>query len=265
MERRFACVACGKCCYGLLPLTLDDAVAHADRFPLGMMLTPVRQGHKSYEITVRFGLRVALANRRQLAVRITPVSYLPPSMPCPELSPEGLCAIHQTKPSRCRTMPFFPYRDEADQAAQLIPRPGWVCDVSAAAPVVYRDGALVEREDFTRESAEISAQAPVLRAYAETLVATVPGVREKLVSAAAKPVGGDLLLGFSTLLRRLERPDRADIARRQRPVLAEYAARTASDPAFAAFHRHYLDWEREMDRAARVRSPGSPEQREAPR
>lgn len=55
------------------------------------------------------------------------------------LTPDDLCGIHAGKPSRCRTMPFFPYTDENDQAANLIPRPGWACDTSNAAPVVYRD------------------------------------------------------------------------------------------------------------------------------
>ncbi|MBC8158076.1 MAG: hypothetical protein H8E94_01965 [Alphaproteobacteria bacterium] len=44
MERSFSCPTCGKCCYGQLPLAIDDTLAHADRFPLVVMWTPVRQG-----------------------------------------------------------------------------------------------------------------------------------------------------------------------------------------------------------------------------
>ena len=40
MERRFACTACGKCCFGLLPLTIGDALAHADKFPLVVICHP---------------------------------------------------------------------------------------------------------------------------------------------------------------------------------------------------------------------------------
>ncbi|SEH25641.1 YkgJ family cysteine cluster protein [Magnetospirillum fulvum] len=257
MERRFACTACGKCCYGLLPLTLDDALAHAGRFPLGVMLTPVRPGHKSFDLTLRLGSAVRLPNRRQIAVRISPVSYLPPTLACPELAADGLCAIHRDKPVRCRTMPFFAARDERDQSALLIPRSGWACDVSATAPVVYRDGAIVARDDFEIEARAMRDQAPILRAYAGALVATVPGVVEKLTAAAAKPVGGELLVGFSTLLRRLDSVDRAEIAALQVPVLADFAARTGSDPGLAGFTGQYRAWEQEMTRLARRGGTGT--------
>jgi hypothetical protein len=51
MERRFSCTARGKCCHGLLPLTIGDALAHADTFPLVVMWTPVRQGGRSFGVT----------------------------------------------------------------------------------------------------------------------------------------------------------------------------------------------------------------------
>ena len=251
MERHFACTACGRCCVGVLPLTLDEAVTHAGRFPLAVLLTPVRQGHRSFAITARLGTTVRLDRRRELAVRISPVSYLPPSMACPHLDPGGLCAIHAAKPLRCRTMPFYPHRDENDQAAMLVPRPGWTCDVSTAAPVVYRDKAIVDRAAFDAERRALADQAPRLRAFAAHLVATVPGILDKLVAAAAKPVGGDLLVGFGALLRRLDGVDRAEIARRQHPVLAALVERTSGDPAIAAFHNHYANGQRDMERLAR--------------
>jgi Fe-S-cluster containining protein len=251
MERRFACTACGRCCVGVLPLTLAEAITHAGRFPLAVLLTPVRQGHKAFATTARLGRLVRLDRRRELAVRIAPVSYLAPEMPCPALGADGLCRIQAAKPSRCRTMPFYPYRAEDDQAAMLIPRPGWACDVSAAAPVVYRDKSLIDRTDFDAEAGALRDQAPILRAFADHLVASVPGFVDTLISAAAKPVGGDLLVGFAALLRRLDGVDRSEIARRQIPVLTAFAARVADDPARAEFRRHYQTWTRDIERFAR--------------
>ncbi|CCG41149.1 YkgJ family cysteine cluster protein [Magnetospirillum molischianum] len=251
MERHFACTACGHCCVGVLPLTLDEAIAHAGRFPLAVLLTPVRQGHRSFAITTRLGATIRLDRRRDLAVRISPVSYLPAAMACPERDPGGLCAIHPTKPLRCRTMPFYPQRDETDQAAMLVPRPGWACDVSTAAPAVYRDKTILDRAAFDAELRALADQATRLRAFAENLVATVPNILDKLVAAAANPVGGDLLVGFAPLLRQLDGVDRAEFAQRQRPVLAAFVERTASDPALAAFHRHYAAGLRDMERLAR--------------
>lgn len=53
MEHHFRCTACGKCCYGQLPLTLADAFAHAERFPLALIWTPLREGSKDYAMERR--------------------------------------------------------------------------------------------------------------------------------------------------------------------------------------------------------------------
>lgn len=254
-ERHFGCTACGKCCTGLLPLTLADAAAHADRFPLGVMWTPVRQNQRSFELTARLGTKVRLRDRRTVAVRITAVSYVPPSLPCPALTPDGLCAIHADKPARCRTMPFFPYGEEKDQAGLLVPRKGWECNVSEAAPVVYADRTITDRGDFDRERRDLLAQAPVLKAYADALVKTVPGLLDALVQAAAKPVGGDVLLSFATLLPRLDRINAAQVAQQQMPVLADFAQRTAG---LADYPQRYGEWHRDMERLARKMTTGQP-------
>lgn len=244
MERRFACTACGKCCFGWLPLTLDDALAHAGRFPLAVVWTPVKPASRAFATTARIGLTVRLADRKQVAVRIAPTAYLPPSMACPELKPDGLCAIHADKPSRCRTMPFFPYRAESDQADLLLPRSGWACEVGASAPVVYRDKAVVERGDFDREHEALLGQTPVLKAYGEALLGSVPGLPDALARAAAKPGGGHVALGFASLLRRLNPDNRNSLAEAQLTVLAAVSARV-SDPDYA---RNYADWTWELER-----------------
>ena len=200
MERRFSCTACGKCCYGSLPLTLDEALDHAGRFPLAMMWTPVPQASKAFSLTARLGATLNLGKRKQIAVRVAPVAYLPPALPCPALNAKGLCAIHADKPSRCRTMPFFPYREEADQTDLLIPRSGWLCDTSAEAPAVYRDKKIVERGDFDSERSALVNQAAILGPYADWLLESVPTLKEELVRVARKRTGGHVVVNFSTLL-----------------------------------------------------------------
>ncbi|HLO76144.1 MAG TPA: YkgJ family cysteine cluster protein [Magnetospirillum sp.] len=249
-QRHFACTGCGKCCYGLLPLTLADAISHAHRFPLGIMWTPVRQNQRSFDLTARLGTTVRLRDRRNLALRITAVAYMPQALPCPALGADNLCTIHADKPARCRTMPFFPYLEEAEQAAQLTPRKGWDCDVSTDAPAVFHERTILDRADFDAERAELLRQAPLLKHYGAALMTTVPGLLDKLGMAALRPAGGDVLLGISTLLPHWTGADVADFARRQIPVLEDFAARTANDIALAEFHHRYRQWSREMTRLA---------------
>lgn len=244
MERRFACTACGKCCNGVLPLTIDEALAHAGRFPLAVALLPVRKGHKAFALAARLGAMARLRDKREVAVRVSPVAHLPPAMACPALAADGLCAIHATKPLRCRAMPFFAARDEADQTELLIPRAGWACDTSAAAPVLYRDKEILDRAAFDAERRALLAQAPVIKAYADKLAATVPGLIEGLGKAVAK--GGEVVVGFASLLRAIPGADPGAVARAQLPVLAEFAGRTEGD-----HRRRYEDWMRDMERLAR--------------
>ena len=247
MERRFSCTACGKCCYGWLSLTLKDALAHSERFPLAVIWTPVRQGSKSFSMAARLGVTVGLRKRKKIAVRIVPTAYIPPSLPCPSLASDGLCSIHDDKPSRCRTMPFFPYREEGDQADLLMPRTGWLCDTSAEAPVVYRDKKIVGREDFDDERDELIRQASTLRSYGEWLLESAPSLKEELIRVAGKRTGGHVVVNFSTLLPRLPGVDVVDFARKQFPVMAEFAAKTYRIPALAEYHKLYLECAAEME------------------
>lgn len=241
MEKRFLCTACGACCYGLLPLSLKDAVAHADLFPLAMVWSPLRQGAKAFNAVGELGDVIQLHKRKKLALQIMAMAYIPPSMSCPALTEDGLCRIHETKPSRCRAMPFYPYRDEADQAEQLVPRPGWKCDTSEDAPVVYRDGRILERDDFECELKELQEQVPLLRTYAEKVMRTAPNVLAALEKAAKKKMGGRVVLGFTGVLPRLDGVDPKDFARRQLPVMEAWAEKTAGQPDLADFHKHYRD------------------------
>lgn len=250
MERRFHCTACGKCCHGVLPLTLDDALAHAGRFPLAMLWMPVPKGRRAFEPAERWGVTVRLKDRRTAAVHITPAAYLPPAFACPALTADGLCGVQDGKPLRCRTMPFYPFREEKDQADLLVPRAGWLCDVSASAPLVYRDRKLVDRGDFDAERAAIERQAPAMRAYAAYVFKYMPWILDALTTAAAKPAGANVFTSLSSFLTAARRPDAAELARLQLPVMADHAARTAGDPALAEHHRNYAGWAREMEHLA---------------
>jgi Fe-S-cluster containining protein len=245
MERRFRCTACGKCCYGWIPLTLDDAVAHAARFPLAMVWTIVPQTARAFGLTATLGLSVKLAKRRRAAVLIAPTAYLPPEWPCPELTATGQCAIHEHKPARCRAMPFYAARDEQDQADGLAPRKGWACDTSAEAPVVYRDRRIVDRAAFDAERGALLAQAPAMRTYGEYVLKYMPWVTDTLEAMALKP-GGNLVMGLSSFLTATREPEAQAIATQQLPLLDDFAARTSGLPQLAEYHRNYAGWAKEM-------------------
>ncbi|MDO8890929.1 MAG: YkgJ family cysteine cluster protein [Sulfurimicrobium sp.] len=251
MDRHFNCTACGKCCFGWLPLTLNDALSHAGRFPLALVWTPVPHGTRAFALSARLGATIRLRNRRQIAVLVTPTAYLPPSFPCPELSAEGLCGIHADKPLRCRTMPFYPYREEQDQADLLLPRKGWACDTSAAAPVVYHNRIILERSDFDRERLELHDQAPTMRTYADYVLKYMPWIVDSLEAIALKP-GGNVITSLSSFLTAIRQIDAADVAARQLPVLKAYAARTANAPELAEYQRNYSGWAKEMEYLAGI-------------
>jgi len=241
MDRHFQCTACGKCCNGWLPLSLDDALAHAGRFPLAMVLTTIRQGSRSFDLTAGLGTTVPFGKRKRVAVLVTPMSYIPPTLACPALKDDGLCKIHAGKPSRCKTMPFSPVRDEREQASLLLPKPGWECDTSDDAPLVYQGKELVDRRDFDHERRQLEDQAATLRAYADNLIAGAPNVAAGLQSAAKKSRGGNVVINFTTLLPHLPKVDPADFARQQLPVLMSFAERTQGAAEWSGYHQFYLE------------------------
>lgn len=248
MERRFSCTACGKCCHGWLPLTINDALIHADRFPLFLLWTPVRPGGKSYDITAELGFTLALKKRKQAAVRVTAISYVPPHMACPALGEDGLCGIHETKPQRCRTMPLSGARAQSDQDDLLIPKPGWLCDTSVEAPIVYNDKKIVEPEDFLAERHQLSDDGKIFKPFAALMMDAVPSLRMDLEKMALRPQGGQVIVNFSTLVPRLASVDIQALAAKQLPVMEAFAASTAGQPDAAAEHARYVacakDWRR---------------------
>ncbi|CAK0777735.1 YkgJ family cysteine cluster protein [Gammaproteobacteria bacterium] len=251
MDLRFHCTTCGKCCFGWLPLTITETLAHIRRFPLALVWTPVPQGTRAFALIARLGITIRLRNRKQIAVLITPTAYLPPSFPCPELTAENMCGIHAHKPLRCRTMPFYPPREEQDQADMLIPRKGWVCDTSMAAPVVYHNKAIVERADFDRERQALLEQAPTMRAYADYVLKYMPWIVDSLESVVRKP-DGNVITSLSSFFTATRQSDAAALAARQYTVLKEYAAKTSGVPELLEYHRNYSGWAMEMDYLGRT-------------
>jgi Fe-S-cluster containining protein len=250
-EQRFACTLCGKCCFGWLPLTLDEAFTQAGRFPLAMVWTTVPQNARAFDLTAQFGAKVQLPDRKQIAILISPTLYLPPAFPCPALSDEGLCAIQADKPLRCRTMPFYPYRREENQADMLVPREGWACDVSEQAPVVYRNRQILDRADFDTERAALLAQAPILRAYADTLLKLYPSVMAQVLATARSPAKGSFVTGFASFLRHGRVEDPIGFAKQQRPVLTAFEAQTAEIPKLAEYSTFYRQSAQELAWLAR--------------
>jgi Fe-S-cluster containining protein len=248
MERRFSCTACGKCCHGQLPLTIADALAHADKFPLAVVWSTVRKGGRSFQATSDLGVTIQVKKKMQAAVRVAPTAYIPPGFPCPEVDDEGLCGIHDSKPQRCRTMPFSAYRDEADQDDLMLPRAGWACDTSDVAPIYYRDKAIIERTEFDVERGQLQRDATILKPYGDWLIASAPDLGVQLRKAALAPRGGQVVTAFATLIPKLPKVDIYEIAALQAPVMQAFAERTANDSALKKFHRHYVDegaaWER---------------------
>jgi Fe-S-cluster containining protein len=242
MDRHFECTRCGRCCYGMLPLTIEEALQRADRVPLAIVWMPVPKRARTFETVRRLGIEVELGRRLTVAVLVSPMAYLPPSMPCPDLTEDNLCAVHDTKPLRCRAMPFDPRRPEADQSGPLTPRPEWTCDVSADAPVVYSEGRILERTDFDAEKAALKAQAPLLQAYAESrlrLSSSLLGELKRL--DPRRGISGSLALGFTTLLPRLPDVDVDAFVEAQAPVLEDHLARISPKGPDEPFHRFYRE------------------------
>lgn len=246
-ERHFACTACGKCCYGWLPLTLEDALANAHRFPLAMVWTPVPSKARSYALATRLGITFRIDKRREVALLLSPTAYIPPSMACPALSANNLCAIHESKPLRCKTMPFYPYHEESDQLEFLVPRKGWSCTIKEDAPVVYKDKKIIGRTDFDKERKALLENAAVLRAYGEAALKHNPTIRAHVVKALAMPIGGKAVVNFSSFIRQNKSYDMEAFAARQYPVLKLFEERTAEKTDMKDYHAFYRETAKELE------------------
>lgn len=192
------------------------------------------------------GTTIQLADRKALAVLIVATAYIPSSFPCPALRDDNLCSIHFNKPSRCKTMPFYPYREERYQAELLTSLQDLPCDTSTAAPVVFQDNKIVFRDDFDNERGELLEQVPILRCYAEYMLKYSPSLVGSLINASSKVKAGQVITSLSSFLTATKNPDAKHIAQMQLPILNNYVEKTAGDAKLADFHKNYLNWSKEM-------------------
>lgn len=247
-EKRFHCTACGRCCFGSLPINVAEALRLADSFPLAMSITPIKPSARGHRIVARIGASVVMPKKKVISLLVTPMSFVPSSLPCPQLSDDGLCRIHDVKPLRCKAMPFYPYKDEDSQADMLVPRAGWLCDTGEDAPTVYRDQRILDRTDFDREREVLIEQAPSLQRYVDLLLQHNPQLQAQITQASLAPVAGRVAVGFFSFLRYDRSMDLIDYARRQYPVLESWAEKTAGDPKFREFQTFYRQAMRDLER-----------------
>lgn len=249
-EQRFACTACGLCCHGMLPLSIEEALKWADTFPLAISATPVKGGTRGYatkEVAVTF----SAGAKRPIQLIVTPTVFIPPTAPCPKLSDDGLCSIHEEKPQRCKTMPFYGYKDEDSQRDMLVPRPGWKCATGEDAPVVYRDRQIVDRAEFQHERDLLSRQSPLLQRYVDTLGRYDPSFVMRVQTASKATVPGRVIVGFVSWLRQNKDLDVLDFARRQHPVLSCWLEKTSRDPKATQFTSYYREAMADLERYLR--------------
>jgi Fe-S-cluster containining protein len=240
-EQRFACTACGLCCSGLVPLTTREAVSMANRFPLAITITPVKAGTRGQSVVERIGVSVVLPPKKRFWLLVTPVAFIPPSMTCPELGPDNLCGIHDHKPIRCRTMPFYAYKDEDHQLDMLSPRRGWECNTTETAPVVYRDRKIVDRADFETEHQALVDQAAELKRYAELLLKHSPVMLARIAKASQSSPTGRVVVSFVSLLKYDKSYDLADFAVKQTPVLETWERNTLGQAKATEYNTYYRE------------------------
>lgn len=205
----------------------------------------VPQGARACALTARLGATLKTKKRGRIAISIALTAYLPPDCACPELLPDGRCAIHTDKPLRCRTMPFYPYRETSDQLDLLKPRKGWLCETGDAAPVVYRDKQIVEAADFEAERAALLEQAPLMQRYADYMLKYSSWIADDLAAMAGDPEGA-LVTSLSSFLTANRQLDAAVWAAAQLPVLQQFEARMAERADWVAYGRQYAGWIKEM-------------------
>lgn len=220
----------------------------ADRFPLAMMITPVKPGTRGQSVLEKIGASVVLPPKKRMQLLISPVSFVPSSMPCPQLTPDNLCGIHSSKPIRCRTMPFYAYKDEEFQADLLQPRSGWLCDISDAAPVVYRNQHIVDREDFDTERSALMDQRQAIRRYVDLLLKHSPVMTARVAKAAGTTPIGRVVASFVSYLRYDRNLDLGAFARAQQPVLQDWLERTRGSAKAAEFSNYYREASAELKR-----------------
>jgi Fe-S-cluster containining protein len=175
-ELRFACTQCGACCNRSPEVALSEAAALADVFVFRLMfrlyelprtlagylasgVTTAGSGEEYYEskrLLAAFAARKYSMKRRHGGKTVDYRRYLTISAltldagagACAALS-GGRCGIYARRPLACRTVPFHYSRPEASAERALkafVETPGYGCDTSVDAPVVFAAGRIVDPE-----------------------------------------------------------------------------------------------------------------------
>jgi len=230
----------------MLPLSVEEALGNANTFPLAICITPIKTGSRGYNIAGRIGVVVDAGPKKVLSLLVFSAAFIPPSMPCPNLTSSNLCSVHERKPLRCRTMPFYAYKDEDHQSDMLVPRTGWLCNTGDDAPIVYKDREIVEKCDFEAERAELIQQAPVLKRYMSLMLQYDRDAYSRILKAASAPTPGRVVVNFISFLRFNKNLDICDFARRQYPVLTEWLSRIRGDAKLETYSSFYRDSSSEL-------------------
>lgn len=255
MSLRFKCTACGKCCYGQLPLTFKDALANAERFPIGFVWTPLLKESKDYSHVSKIGVAVTTPRGNELAVLVVPTSFIPKEFECPALGTDNLCSINSHKPARCRAMPFYPYRDERFQSEMLKIRDGWECDTSDSAPLVYNNNQIIDRHDFENELKDVVAEKSLMETYVHYMLKYQHSLANTLFVAANNPKTAHIVTSLSSFLTATKATNSQHIAKKQLPVLQAFAKRTADKVMYKQFHNYYGNWAKEIAYLSKSETP----------
>ncbi len=227
-------------------MTLKDALTFVGIFPLCLVWTPVQKGSKDFKMAKMLGATLPLIKGIEIATYIVPTAFIPSSFPCPALVNEKLCGIHREKPSRCKTMPLYPYREERYQEELLKPHSGWECDISPAAPVLLQGKQILQRQDFDLEKQDLVEQAPILRRYAEYMLKYTPPLATSLSMASNQSKGGQVVTSLSSFITATKHGNAKEIAAKQLPVLLRYADQTSNDAKLLDYYNYYTMWSKEM-------------------
>lgn len=240
-EQRFSCTACGACCYGTLPLSIPEALKWADIFPLAISITPIKSGTRGYASVKDIGVSFSSGSKKLVRLIVTPVAFIPPNMACPKLGLDNLCSIHAEKPQRCRTMPFYAYKDEDSQRDMLVPRQNWKCSTDADAPIVYKDRKVVDCTEFHRERQLLVGQASALQRYVNFLARYDPSFGTRVLTAARAAIPGRVIVSFVSSVRLNKDLDIIGFAHNQQPVLREWLEKTSGDAKAVQFATYYRE------------------------
>ena len=171
--RRFACTQCGQCCNRAPEVELGEAAALADVFVLRLLMRiyslprslsdyasdlPRDQASAEFYQTKRllgafaaasWNVKVQRGGKVVDYVQYLSLSVLPLDLggaSCPALA-DNKCSIYERRPLSCRTVPLHYSRPEAAAVRDLdafVASPGYLCEVSADAPMVIAEGRIVD-------------------------------------------------------------------------------------------------------------------------